>query len=68
MLKKAIVDISDKEFTAGLTFVAASRVRALKDLLFKLFNFERLQHIKNCKRLQERLDKEKSLISMISRN
>ncbi len=67
-LKKAIIDLGDKEFTAGLTFVAVSRVRALEDLLFKPFNFERLQRIKNCKRLQERLDEEKRLVSMIPRN
>jgi ATP-dependent exoDNAse (exonuclease V) alpha subunit len=65
-LGKAIIDLGDKEFTAGLSFVAVSRVRTLKDLLFKPFNFERLQRIKSCTRLQERLDEEKRLVSMTS--
>ncbi|PKY33362.1 hypothetical protein RhiirB3_296985, partial [Rhizophagus irregularis] len=42
-LQKAIIDLGDKEFIAGLSFVAISRVRTLKDILFKPFNFERLQ-------------------------
>jgi hypothetical protein len=67
-LQKAIIDIGDKEFTAGLTFVAVSRVRALKDLVFKPFNFERLQRIKSSKRLQERLNEEKRLVSMVPGN
>jgi len=64
-LKKAIVDLRDREFTAGLTFVAVSRVRTLEDLLIKPFSFERLQQIKVCKRLQERKDEEKWLIFLI---
>ena len=34
-LRKAIIDLGEKEFTAGLSFVAVSRVRELEDLLFK---------------------------------
>ncbi len=41
-LKKAIVDLRDREFTANLTFVAVSRVCTFKDLLIKPFSFERL--------------------------
>lgn len=33
-LNKAVIDIGKKEFSAGLTFVACSRVRCLSDLLF----------------------------------
>ncbi|CAG8832125.1 2619_t:CDS:2, partial [Cetraspora pellucida] len=51
-------DLGGKEFAAGLSFVATSRVRTLKDLLFKPFSFERLQRIKECKRLQERKKEE----------
>jgi len=65
ILKKAIVDLRDREFTAGLIFVAVSRVRTLEDLLIKPFSFERLQRIKDCKRLQKRKDEEKRLISLI---
>ena len=35
-LNKVIVDIGKKEFFSGLTFVACSRVRQLKDILFKV--------------------------------
>jgi len=39
---------------AGLSFVTVSQVCSLEDILFKPFSFERLQHIKECKRLRER--------------
>ena len=64
-LQKAIIDLGAREFAAGLSFVAVSRVRTLEDIIFKPFNFERLQRIKESKRLQERLDEEERLISMI---
>ncbi len=41
-LPKAIVDFGEREYAAGLSFVAVSRVRALNDLLFWPFSFERL--------------------------
>ena len=63
-LQRAIIDLDDKEFSAGLSFVAVSWVRVFEDLLFKPFNFDRLQRIKDCKKLKERLDKEKWLVSM----
>ena len=64
-LPKAVIDLGEKEFIAGLAFVAVFQVCALEDLLFKPFNFERLERIKDCRRLQERLDKKKCLVSMI---
>ena len=43
-LDKVIIDIDKKEFSAGLTFVACSRVRRLADLLFDPpFPFQRSQ-------------------------
>lgn len=63
-LPKAKINLGNREFAAGLSFVAISRVRALEDLLFQPFSFERLQRIKNCKRLQERKQEEKRLVSM----
>jgi len=48
--------------------MAVSQVYALKDLLFKPFNFNRLQYIKDCKRLKKRLDEEKRLVSMTLEN
>ena len=62
-LPKAKVGLGSKKFAAGLSFVAISRVRALGDLLFRAFSFERLEQIKHCKRLQERKDEEKRLLS-----
>jgi len=66
-LSKAIIDLEHKEFAAGLSFVAVSQVCSLGDILFKPFSFERLQRIKNCKRMQERKVEEEWLIS-ISQN
>ena len=33
-LDKVVIDVGKREFSSGLTFVACSRVRQLKDLLF----------------------------------
>ena len=63
-LPKAVIDLGKKEFAAGLSFVAISRVRSLNDILFKKFTFSRLQCIKNCKRLKERIAEEKRLAEM----
>ena len=58
MLQKAVIDLSSKEFTVSFSFMTVSWVYFIRDILFKLFNFERIQHIKDCKRLGERKDKE----------
>jgi ATP-dependent DNA helicase PIF1 len=63
-IKRATVGLGKKEFAAGLSFVAISRVRSLEDLLFRSFSYERLERIKNCKRLQERKEEEIRLLSM----
>jgi ATP-dependent DNA helicase PIF1 len=67
-LQKAVIDLGSKEFTAGLSFVAVSRVRSIGDLLFKPFDFERLRRIRECKRLKERKDEEERLTSLMLRN
>jgi hypothetical protein len=64
-LKKARIDLRSKEFTAGLLFITLSQVRSLNDICLKQFTFSRLECIKNCKRLQERKEEEKRLLSMI---
>jgi ATP-dependent DNA helicase PIF1 len=64
-LPKVIIDFGEKEYAAGLSFVAVFRVRALDDLLFQPFSYERLQKIKKSKRLQDRLNEEKRLTSLI---
>src|ERR1044072_7861062 len=64
-LEKTKIDIGKREFASGLSFVAVSRVRSLRDIMFKQFSFERLQRIKGCRRLQERKDEEARLRLMI---
>ena len=66
-ITKANIDLGKKEFAAGLSFVAVSRVRSLSDICFKRFTFDRLERIKQCKRLQERKVEEARLLTMISR-
>lgn len=64
-LPKAVLDIGKKEFAAGLSFVAISRVRCLEDLLFEdVFSLERLQKIKEGSRLRERVTEEARLLSL----
>ena len=65
-IDKAVIDIGNKEFSPELTFVAVSQVRALGDIIFKPFNFERLHRIKECKRIKERKEEERCLSSMVS--
>ena len=67
MLEKAKINLGNKEFAAGLSFVTLSRVRSLNNIYFKQFSYERIEYIKNCKRLQERKEEEKQLLSMIAR-
>lgn len=67
-LPKAIVDLGEREYAAGLSFVAISRVRSLKDLLFRPFSFERLQRINHSKSLQDRKKEEERLVALQSSN
>jgi len=56
-LSKLCIDISMKEFSTGLTFVAISRVKRLTDLLLNPpFAFQRLKNLSRSRRLQERRD------------
>ena len=61
-LNKAVIDVGKREFSTGLTFVACSRVRELKDLLF--ISYQRLSNIANSTRLKERQEEEKRLLSL----
>ncbi|GBC31310.2 ATP-dependent DNA helicase PIF1-like [Rhizophagus irregularis DAOM 181602=DAOM 197198] len=63
-LTKAVIDLGRKEFAAGLSFVAISHVRSLDDILFRHFTFNRLQNIKSCIRLKERIAAEEKLLEM----
>jgi len=64
-LSKVAVDIGKKEFCAGLTFVAISRVRRLTDVLFNPpFPFQRLANLAKSRRVQERKDEEARLLRL----
>ena len=53
-LDKVVINVGKKEFSAGLTFVACSRVLRLQDLLFDPpFPFQRVANLANSQRLQE---------------
>ena len=54
-LDKVVIDVSKREFSTGLIFVACSRVRHLQDLLFTPpFPFQHLASLANSCRLHER--------------
>lgn len=62
---KLVVDIGQKEFSTGLTYVACSRVRNINDLLFSPpFSFNRLAGIARSRQLRQRLQEDQRLISM----
>ena len=62
-LDKVVVDIGKKEFCAGLTFVAISRVRRMTDLLLNPpFAFQRLKNLSKSRRLHERQQAEQHLL------
>jgi len=64
-LDKVVIDIGNKEFSSGLTFVACSRVRRLNDILFTTpFPYTRLSNLSKSVRLQERLDEDSRLLSL----
>lgn len=58
-LDKVTIDVGKKEFSAGLTFAAVSRVRRITDLLFNPpFPFQRLKNLGKGRRIQERKNEE----------
>ena len=68
-LDKVVVDVGKKEFSAGLTFVACSRVRHLKDLLFvPPFPFQRVANLANSQRHKERLQEDERLQRLSERS
>ena len=57
-LSTAVVDLGENEKSLGLTFVALSRVKKLKDLIILSFPFNRLTAIKESKCLLPRKKEE----------
>ncbi|XP_078352432.1 uncharacterized protein LOC144637171 [Oculina patagonica] len=60
-LSQAVIDLGKAERAAGCTFVAASRVRSLQNVVFQPMSFQRLQSIGKSKQLQQRLHEEERL-------
>ena len=61
-LEKVILNIGDREFQTGLTFVGASRVKSFEGLAFKPFpNYERFKQISNSTTLNKRISEEERL-------
>ena len=66
-LEKAWIDIGPRERTAGMTYVAISRVKILDSSVIEPMSFERLKTIKNASNFQFRLQEEERL-SMLANN
>ena len=67
-LNKAVIDLGSKEFCAGLTFVACSRVRSMSDLIFSPgFDFDRIASLANNVRIHER-KAEDSRLQLLDKN
>ncbi|XP_028418786.1 uncharacterized protein LOC114544315 isoform X2 [Dendronephthya gigantea] len=60
-LTKAVVDLGKGERVAGCTFVAASRVRSINDIVFEPMTFDRLKVIGRNKNLKKRQEAERRL-------
>ena len=68
-LDKVVIDIGQREFSSGLTFVACSRVRHLQDLLFNPpFPYQRLANLSNSHRLLERQQEDLRLLTLQPQN
>ena len=60
-LPKAWIDIGKAETTAGISYVAISRVRTLSTCIVEPMSFERLTSLKKCINLKYRLEEERRL-------
>ncbi len=60
-LDQAVIDIGKEDFSAGLAFVALSRVRTLQGLRLVPFDFNRCQKINKSKKIAVRKEEERRL-------
>ena len=61
-LDKAVVNIGEKELSLGITYVALSRVKTLKGLLFdKAYVFKRFQDLGKSRLLADRNEEERRM-------
>ena len=64
-LDKVVIDVGEREFSCGLTYVACSRVRQLTDFLFSPpFPFQRLSCLANNQRLHDQQLEDQRLLTM----
>ena len=57
-LKTAVIDIGKKEFVSGITFVAFSRMKQLKDCVIVGYEYDRYKRIKDGKRIKDKKQEE----------
>ena len=67
-LPKAWIDIGQTERTAGISYVAISRVRTLSTCIIEPMTFERLTSLKKSTNLKFRLEEESRLHNLSNIN
>ena len=65
-LPQAAVDIGDHEVSAGISFVALSRVRRLENLVLSAFSMDRLISLSRNQQIRDRKAEESKLLSLKS--
>ena len=66
-LDRVVIDIGEKEFSTGLTFVACSRVRHITDLLFvPPFAFKCLSNLSKSSHLSDRQNEDARFLQLMS--
>ena len=64
-LDEAVIEIGEKEFSTGLTFVACSRVRQLTDIVFETpFTYQHLSGLFKSVRFHERCQEDARLLQL----
>ena len=66
-LDKAVIDIGQRDFAPGITYVALSRVRNLDDCLIQSFDFQRIAHLNKSKTYKRRLIEDRRLAKLAKR-
>ena len=67
-LPKAWIDIGQTETTAGISYVAISRVKTLSSCIIEPMSFERLKSLKKSTNLKYRLEEESRLYNLANIN
>ena len=66
-LDKAVIDIGQRDFAPGITYVALSRVRNLDDCLIQSFDFQRIAHLNKSKSYKLRSREDRRLAKLAKR-